>query len=114
MKSNHFLQALLTIAFIVFSHSTFAQEEAEVVKITITSLDDQIVHTFKDQRHIAPAKAEGFAIRMTNLYDYVDKITYNPADHSFSIHFVNEPSKEELEDLFVHFHVNEYSFVKKQ
>lgn len=98
-------------SFLVISLSnlSFSQEQSDNVIVAFQEINDEFVYSFKDQRGIPEEKIERFTNRINQLYDNIDSVTFDYTNLVFSIKFLSSPSKEELESVFSHFNVYEYT-----
>lgn len=109
MKNYLILAILLFTCLFVCSNSTYAQEQSSNVSVTVEELNEKVIYTFVDQRNIPDENTSSFAQRIGNLYPNVETITFDQTNRTFSIHFISQPAEEELNSIFRHFNVYEYT-----
>ncbi len=109
MNLNLVFVSVISILLMSISNQAFSQIENTKVNVSVEEINERIIFTFTDQRNIPNQNIDRFNERISSLYSTIEKITFNTSDRTFSIYFIENPEKKDLESVFSHFNVYEYT-----
>jgi hypothetical protein len=90
-------------------NTTYSQDQPPLVNVSVEEVNGQTIYTFVDQRNIPEQNVHRFGQRIANEYSNVAQVTFESSDRKFSIYFTSAPSEEELNTVFSHFNVYNYT-----